>query len=177
MSAPHTPLVSLIRQLLLHQNLMYHLPHTIHHHHLPIPCTPPPTTTPNSPGLCFTEFANPSISAYPLLNKLQFLQSQFHSFQDKVRVIFASLSDQLTKMETRLSAKLDIVEVQTEYVDEDDPAVLSISSLNFSHGVVSWCFTLSNKQFIIIFLGVPMWVHDVIWYSFFLLAATMVCDN
>ena len=54
-----------------------------------------------------------------------------------MRVIFASLSDQLTKMETRLSAKLDIVEVQTEYVDEDDPAVLSISSLNFSHGVVS----------------------------------------
>ncbi|XP_057532931.1 uncharacterized protein LOC130810823 [Amaranthus tricolor] len=63
----------------------------------PIPCTPPPTNTPNSRDLGFTEFANLSISADPLLNKLQ-----------------------LTQMETRLSAKLDTVEVQTEYVNEDD---------------------------------------------------------
>ena len=89
----------------------------------PIPCTPPPITTPNSPGLGFTEFANPSTSADPLLNKLQVHQSQFHSFQDEVRVIFASLSDQLAQMETRLSAKLDTVEVQTEYVDENNPVV------------------------------------------------------
>ena len=89
----------------------------------PIPCIPPPTTTPNSPSLGFIDFANPSVSVDPILAKLQVLQSQFHSFQDEVRVIFVSLSDQLTQMETHLSAKLNIVEVQTEYVNEDEPVV------------------------------------------------------
>ena len=35
-----------------------------------IPCTPSPTTTPNSPGLGFTSFANPSVFADPIIGKL-----------------------------------------------------------------------------------------------------------
>ncbi|XP_057520877.1 uncharacterized protein LOC130801130 [Amaranthus tricolor] len=73
----------------------------------PIPCTPPPTTTSNSPGLCFTDFANPSVSTDPILDKLQ----------------------------TRLSAKLDTVEVQTEYVDEDEPKRGGISEILFAYSL------------------------------------------
>ena len=95
-------------------------------HHIPSPppsaiaSTPPPTTTPASPplhsslGLGFTGYANPLVPSTfsdPILDKLQVLQSQFHSLQDEDRVIFALLTDQLTQMEARLSAKLDIVEV------------------------------------------------------------------
>ena len=90
----------------------------------PIPSTPPPTTTTCAspllhtlPSLGFTGFVNPlSVAAALLdlvLNKLQDFQSQFYSFQDEVCVIFASITDQLTQMEARLGAKLDIVEVQT----------------------------------------------------------------
>ena len=99
----------------------------------PIPSTPPPTTaTPTSPfprtspGLGFAGFSNsssvPAAILNPVLNKLQDLQSQLYSFQDEVRVTFASITDQLTQMEVRLGAKLDIVEMQTEFVDEEEPA-------------------------------------------------------
>ena len=118
MTPLHTPPMSLNRQLLLYQKLdALPSPHIPSPPPSPIPCTPPPTTTPNSPGFCFTGFAN------PMLDNLLVLQSQIHSFLDEVRVIFASLSDQLTQMETRLSAKLDIVDVQTKYIDKDEPAV------------------------------------------------------
>ena len=110
-------------------------PDTPPSHHIPspqpspIPSTPPPTTTPasppphSSPGLGFPGYVNPSVTVAlldPILNKLEVLQSQFYSFQDEVRVIFASLTDQLTQMETCLSAKLDTVDVQTEYVEEEE---------------------------------------------------------
>ena len=99
----------------------------------PIPSTPPPTTTTpasplprTSPGLGCAGFSNPSsvlaVILDPILNKLQNLQSQFYSFQDEVRVTFASITNQLTQMEAHLGAKLDTVEVQTEFVDEEEPA-------------------------------------------------------
>ena len=91
----------------------------------PIPVTPPPTTTtPTSPGLGFTGFTKSSsiLAALlePALNKLEYLQSQFYSFQDEICVTFASITDQLTQMEARLGAKLDTVKVQTEFVDEKE---------------------------------------------------------
>ena len=42
-------------------------------------------------------------------------------------------------MEARLGAKLDTMKVQTEFMDEEEHAALSIALLSFS------CATLSNK--------------------------------
>ena len=93
----------------------------------PIPATPPlTTTTPTSPSLGYAGFANPSSEPAallePILNKLQDLQSQFYSFQDEVRVTFASITAQLTQIEACLGTKLDTVEVQTEFMDEEELA-------------------------------------------------------
>ena len=107
-------------------------------HHIPsppvslIPSTPPQTaTTPpsplsrTSPSLGFADFSNassgPAALLDPVLNKLQDLQSQFYSFQDEVRVTFASITDLLIQMEARLGPRLDTLEVQTEFVDEQEP--------------------------------------------------------
>ena len=43
-------------------------------------------------------------------------------FKDEIRVSIASLSAQMAQMEARLGAKLDTVEVETEYVDDEAPA-------------------------------------------------------
>ena len=84
----------------------------------PIPSTPPTHTTPS-----FDDFTKPtSIPTAPsdsILTQLKDLQSQLSAFQDEVRVSLASISDRLTQMEARLGAKLDTVEVQTKYVDEE----------------------------------------------------------
>ena len=100
---------------------------------LPIPSTPTPTTTTpasplprTSPRLGFVGFSNPSLVPVaildPVFNKLQDLRSQFYFFEDEVRITFASITNQLTQMEARLGAKLDIVEVHTEFVDEEEPS-------------------------------------------------------
>ena len=104
-----------------------------HHIPSPIPFTPPPTTTTpasplphTSPGLGFAGFSNPSLVLAtildPILNILQDLQSQFYSFQDEFRVTFASITDQLTQLKAHRGAKLDTVEVQTKFVDEEERA-------------------------------------------------------
>ena len=87
----------------------------------PIPATPPPITTQvsppphTSPSLGFADFTTkssiPTASSDPVLTKLNELQSQLFTFQDKVRVSLASITDQLTLMEAHLGAKLDTVEV------------------------------------------------------------------
>ena len=59
---------------------------------------------------------------FSILLKLDDLQARFFAFQDEVRVSLASLTDQLTQMEARLDAKLDTLEVETEYIDEEAPA-------------------------------------------------------
>ena len=90
----------------------------------PIPFTPPPVTIHPSPS---QGFANTfSVHTAPLdsiLLKLNDLQSQFFVFQNEIHVSLASITDQLTQMETCLGAKLDTVEVQTEYVDEEETAL------------------------------------------------------
>ena len=89
----------------------------------PIPFTPPPVTTYTSPGLGFTNSSFvPTAPLDSVLLKLNDLQSQFYAFQDEIRVSLASITDQLTHMEARLGAKLDTVEVQIEYVDEEETA-------------------------------------------------------
>ena len=59
---------------------------------------------------------------FSILLKLDDLQARFFAFQDEVRVSLASLTDQLTQMEARLGAKLDIVELEMEYINEEAPA-------------------------------------------------------
>ena len=96
----------------------------------PIPATPPPITTHvspaphTSPGLGFADFTNqssvPTASTDPVLTQVKDLQSQLFAFQDEVRVSLASITDHLTLMEARLGAKLDTVEVQTEFIDEEE---------------------------------------------------------
>ena len=89
----------------------------------PIPTTPPPFTSPVSPPHTTTGFdTNPSVPPANLdllLSKFVDLQSQLYAFQDEVRVSLASITDQLSQMETRLGAKLDTIEVQTEFIDEE----------------------------------------------------------
>ena len=96
-------------------------------HHIPSPppspilATPPPYI---SPDLGFAEFTNKSFIPTALtdlvLSQLKDLQSQLFAFQDEVRVSLASITDHLTLMEARLGAKLDTVEVQTEFIDEEE---------------------------------------------------------
>ena len=87
----------------------------------PIHFTPPPF--PSSPGTgCAIPDPVPEASSHSVLSKLNDLQSQFSAFQDEVRVSLASIVDQLTMMEDRLGAKLDTVEVQTEYINEEETA-------------------------------------------------------
>ena len=87
----------------------------------PIHFTPPPF--PSSPGTgCAISDPVPEDSSHSVLSKLNDLQSQFSAFQDEVRVSLASIVDQFTMMEDRLGAKLDTVEVQTEYINEEETA-------------------------------------------------------
>ena len=44
----------------------------------------------------------------------------------EIRVSLASITDQLTQMEARFGAKLNTVEVQTEYVDEEETSPWSL---------------------------------------------------
>ena len=89
----------------------------------PIPFTPPLVTTHTSPGQGFANTCFvPTAPLDSVLLKRNYLQSQFFAFQDEIRVSLASITDQLTQMEARLVAKLDTVEVQTEYVDEEETA-------------------------------------------------------
>ena len=83
----------------------------------PIHFTPPPF--PSSPGVGCAD-PTPTASSDSILSKLLDLQSQFIAFQDETRVSLASIVDQLNQMEQRLGAKLDTVEVQTEYIDEEE---------------------------------------------------------
>ena len=82
----------------------------------PIPSSPPPVTTQTSPNHGFDHTTIPTASLFSILLKLNDLQSRFFAFQDEIRVYLASLTDQITQMEARLGAKLDTVEVQTEYI-------------------------------------------------------------
>ena len=89
----------------------------------PIPFTPPPVTTHTSLGHGFANTSSvPTAPPDSILLKLNDLQSQFFVFQDEIRVSLASITDQLTQMEAHLGAKLDIVEVQNEYVEEEKTA-------------------------------------------------------
>ena len=85
--------------------------------------TPPPFQSHTSQGTGCANFDSvPAASSDPILSKLQDLQSQFIAFQDETRVSLASIADQLIQMENCLGAKLDTVEVQTEFIDEDEAA-------------------------------------------------------
>ena len=87
----------------------------------PIHFTPPPSQS--SPGNgCANPDSVPAASSNLILSKLLDLQSHFTAFQDEVRVSLASIVDQLNQMESRLGAKLDTVEVQTEFIDEEETA-------------------------------------------------------
>ena len=89
----------------------------------PIQFTPPPFQSHTSPGLgCTNSDFVPAASLDSVLSKLNDLQSHFLAFQDETRVSLASIADQLTQMENRLGAKLDTVEVQTEFIDEEETA-------------------------------------------------------
>ena len=81
----------------------------------PIPATPPPVTSQASPPHTPT-----GLGSSPILSQLKDLQFQLYAFQDEVRVSLASITDQLTQMEARLGAKLGTVEVQTEFIDDEE---------------------------------------------------------
>ena len=87
---------------------------------LPIPTSPPPVHTSQHQGVDQTTV--PTAPLLFILLKLDELQACFVTFQDEVRVSLASLTDQMTQMEARLGAKLDTVEVETEYIDDEAPA-------------------------------------------------------
>ncbi|XP_057537985.1 vegetative cell wall protein gp1-like [Amaranthus tricolor] len=86
----------------------------------PIPSTPPPTTaTPasphphTSPGLGFAAFSNPS--------SVPTSCSYFRPCPQQAPRSLVPLTQMKARLgATRLGAELDIVEVQTEYVDEED---------------------------------------------------------
>ena len=84
----------------------------------PIPSSPPPVTTNHG----FDHTTVPTAPLFSIVLKLNDLQSRFFAFQDEIRVSLASLADQMTQMEARLGAKLDTVEVQTKYIDEEETA-------------------------------------------------------
>ena len=86
----------------------------------PIPSSPPPVHTSSNHG--FGHFTVPTVPLFSILLKLNDLQSRFFTFQDEIHVSLASLANQMTQMEAHLGAKLDTVEVETEYVDEEAPA-------------------------------------------------------
>ena len=101
-------------------------PTTPSSHHFP---SPQPSPIPQSPPHVHTSphqgFDQTTVPTAPLLStllKLDELQDRFFTFQDEVRVSLASLTDQMTQMEARLGAKLDTVEVETEYIDDEAPA-------------------------------------------------------
>jgi hypothetical protein len=104
------------------QNPLSPKPSTPNPSHIP---SPPPSPIPTSPPPHYTGFDDdqsavpPPITLDLLLTKFVDFQSQLHVFQDEVRVSLASITDQLTQMESRLGAKLDTVEVQTEFIDEE----------------------------------------------------------
>ena len=87
----------------------------------PIQSTPPPFQSHTSPDVGCTNYDSvPAASLDSVLSKLNDLQSHFLAFQDETRVSLASIVDQLNQMESRLGAKLDTVEVQTEFIDEEE---------------------------------------------------------
>ena len=88
----------------------------------PIPSSPPLVTTHTSPNHGFDHTSVPTTPLFSILLKLNDLQSQFFAFQDKICVSLASITDQITQMEARLGAEFDIVEVQIEYVEEEETA-------------------------------------------------------
>ena len=96
-------------------------PFTSPTHHIPslppspIRATPPPVTSQDSPPHTPT-----GLGSVPILSQLKDLQSQLYAFQSEVRVSLASITDQLTQMEARLGAKLGTVEVQTEFIDDEE---------------------------------------------------------
>ena len=93
-----------------------------HHFTPPLPSPTPRSPSPSFHKHSFDQATVPTAPLYSILLKLDDLQDRFFKFQDEIRVSLASLADQMTQMEARLGAKLDTVEVETEYVDEDAPA-------------------------------------------------------
>ena len=89
--------------------------------HIPSPSPPPIPTSPHPTAFDddHTTVPPPPTTLAHLLCKVLYLLSQLCAFQSEVRVSLTSLVDQLTQMESRLGAKLDTVEVQTKYVDEE----------------------------------------------------------
>ena len=89
----------------------------------PIETTPPPSPIPTSPPPTgfddSTTIPPPPTTLAHVLSKVLDMQSQLCAFQSEVRVSLTTFAEQLTLMESRLGAKLDTVEVQTEYVDEE----------------------------------------------------------
>ena len=91
--------------------------------HIPSPSPPPIPTSPPPTGFDDpTTIPSPPTTLAHVLSKVLDLQSQLCAFQSEVRVSLTTLAEQLTLMESRLGAKLDTVEVQTEYVDEETAA-------------------------------------------------------
>ena len=92
----------------------------------PKPVTPPPSpihaTPPSVPSQASPPHTPSGFDSVPILSQLKDLQSQLYAFQDEIRVSLASITDQLSQMEARLGAKLDTVEVQTEFIDEEEQA-------------------------------------------------------
>ena len=93
--------------------------------------SPQPSPIPQSPPLVlsyqgFDQTSVPIAPLFSVLLKLDDLQARFFAFQDEVCVSLASLTDQLTQMEARLGAKLDTIEVEMEYIDEEAPAPLFV---------------------------------------------------
>ena len=84
--------------------------------------SPPPVNTQTSPNHDFNHTTVTTTPLFSILLKLNDLQSRFFAFQDEIRVSLASLTNQMTQMEARLGAKLDTVEVQTEYIVEEETA-------------------------------------------------------
>jgi transposase-like protein len=85
--------------------------------------TPPPFTSPPSPtGFEKESSPSPATPIDLILSKFTSLQSQLIAFQSEVRASLSTIAEQLTDMETRLGAKLDTVEVQTEFIDEETAA-------------------------------------------------------
>jgi hypothetical protein len=82
----------------------------------PIPTSPTPT------GFARDDSPFPPTPIDLILGKFDVLQSQLCAFQSEVRASLSTIAEQLTDMETRLGAKLDTVEVQTEFVDEETAA-------------------------------------------------------
>ena len=83
---------------------------------------PSPSPVPPSPHQGLGDNTVPTAPLSSILLKVTEFQSSFLVFKDEICVSIASLSAQMDQIEARLGAKLDTVEVETEYIDDEAPA-------------------------------------------------------